>query len=109
MQPDACSVDSLSAFPFLAMDLQSLKAELPTYFAQATDVDPSIDPLEWWKQHASSLPNWASAACKVFLVQPPSATSERVFFLLRASFGEQQDSTLQDYVETSLMLQYNSQ
>ena len=88
MQPDACSFDSLSAFSFLAIGLQSWKAQLPTYLAKAADVDPFIDLLEWWKQHASSLPNWASAPCKVFLVQPSSATSEPVFSLLRESFGE---------------------
>ena len=55
------------------------------------------------------LPNWASAARKVLLVQPSSAASERVFSLLKASFQEQQDGTLQDYLEASLMLQYNGQ
>ena len=45
--------------------------------------------------------NWAIAASKVLLVQPSSAASERVFSLLKASFGEQQDSALQDYIEAS--------
>ncbi len=40
-------------------------------------------------------------------MQPSSAASERVFSILKASFEEQQDSALQDYVEASLMLQYN--
>ena len=35
------------------------------------------------------------------------AASERVFSLLKASFSDQQELTLQDYVEASLMLQYN--
>ncbi len=63
--------------------------------------------LKWWKQNAPELPYWADAAQKVLLVQPSSAASERVFSLLKASFNEQQDSTLQDYLESSLMLQYN--
>lgn len=82
MQPDASSVDFLSAFPFLAKDLQSLKTELPTYLPHAVDVDPSIDPLEWWKQHASSLPNWASDACKVLYSHPQP--HQKVPPLLRA-------------------------
>ena len=41
------------------------------------------------------------------IVQPSSAASERVFSLLKASFNEQQDSALQDCLESSLMLQYN--
>ena len=36
-----------------------------------------------------------------------TATSERVFSLLKASFGPQQDCSLQDYIESSLMLQFN--
>jgi len=40
-------------------------------------------------------------------VQPSSASSERVFSLFNNSFGPQQNSALQDYIETSLMLQYN--
>ena len=58
--------------------------------------------------YATDLPIWSSAAKQIFLVQPSSAASERVFSLLKAaSFKDQQESSLQDYVETSLMLQYN--
>ena len=38
----------------------------------------------------------------------PSAASERIFSLERNSFGERQNSSLQDYIEASLMLQYNN-
>ena len=100
MQPDATAVDSLSAFPFLVDATSGLKAELPTYLAKAADVR---------KANATELPCWSAAARKVLLVQPSSAASERVFSLLKASFGDQQDSTLQDYIEASLMLQYNKQ
>ena len=37
----------------------------------------------------------------VFLLQPSSAAAERVFSILKASFGERQDLALQDYIETS--------
>ena len=43
----------------------------------------------------------------VLLMQPSSAAAERVFSLLKNSFGEQQDNSLQDYIECSMMLQYN--
>ena len=43
----------------------------------------------------------------MILVQPSSAAAEKVFSLLKASFNERQDGALQDYIETSLMLQYN--
>ena len=109
MKPDCAAVDSLSAFPFLEnTTLVSLKSELPQYMSAAEDVDPTYSPLEFWKNHELSLPAWATAARKVLLVQPSSAASERVFSLLKNSFGDQQQCALQDYIETSLMLQYNN-
>ena len=78
------------------------------YIALAKDIDPSYDPLLFWKTHETNLPNWSKAAKSVLLVQPSSAASERIFSLLRNSFGERQNSSLQDYIEASLMLQYNN-
>ena len=40
--------------------------------------------------------------------QPSSAVAEHAFSLLKASFHEQQDNSLQDYIESSLMLHFNS-
>ena len=40
-------------------------------------------------------------------MQPSSAAAERVFSLLKASFSDQQDSTLQNYLESSITLQHN--
>ena len=37
-----------------------------------------------------------------------AAACERAFSLLKASFGPQQDMTLQDYIQTSVMLQFNT-
>jgi len=65
-----------------------------------------FDPLDWWKNNSSVLPNWSTIA-KVMLIQPSSAAAKRVFSLLKASFGEQQEACLQDYIEASLMLQFN--
>ena len=109
IQPDADAINALKSFSFLNSKtvLDGLKEELPSYLAKVTDIDPSIDILQWWNQNESALPCWAAAARKVLLVQPSSAASERVFSLLKASFNPQQQSSLQDYIETSLMLQYN--
>ena len=111
MQPDANSIDGLVAFPFLNDQdtLLLLKKELPDYIAKATDVSAEMDPLEWWSRQEENLPHWSAAVRKVVLVQPSSAAAERVFSLLKATFSDQQDSTLQDYLETSLMLQYNKE
>ena len=94
------------SFFHAAKELEGLKAELPTYLAEATDVAPNLSCLDWWNQSKTSLPHWSATALSVLLVQPSSATSERVFSLLNSCFNDQQQSSLQDYVETSVMLQY---
>ena len=86
-----------------------LKAELATYLSKAEDVNASVDLLDWWKNAQIDLPTWSSAAMKVLLVQPSSASAERVFSLLNSSFNEQQLNSLEDYVESSIMLQYNKE
>ena len=107
LEPTLAMVDVLTVFPFLKEKLLGLKHELPLYLSTTVDLAESVDCLEWWKIHATELPMWSDAAQSVLLVQPSSAASERVFSLLNSSFKDQQDHSLQDYVETSLMLQYN--
>ena len=108
MKPDFSAVDSLSVFPFLdSTALGNLKLELPQYIAASEDTDPNYSPAEFWRAHELYLPSWATTAKKVILVQPSSAACERVFSLLNNSFNAQQDSSLQDYIETSVMMQYN--
>ena len=41
------------------------------------------------------------------LVQPSSAAAERIFSILSNSFTDRQEHALRDYIETSVMLQYN--
>ena len=109
MNVNTQSVDSLAVFPFFdPLQLQHLKAELPNYIAACEDIDPSQDTLTFWRNHKSSLPNWSAAASKVAVLQPSSAAAERVFSLLKQSFSEAQNATLQDIIETSVMLQYNN-
>ena len=108
MQPSATDIDVVRAFPFVDSEcVVALQAELPTYLALAADVSSDINPLKWWKDHHEELPKWSSAALKVFLVQPSSTAVERVFSLLKNSFGEQQQSSLNDLVTATLMVQYN--
>ena len=63
--------------------------------------------VKWWQDHTSSLPHWSQAVKKVLLVQPSSAAVERVFSLLNSVFGDQQQHALRDYLECTVMLQYN--
>ena len=106
MLPTASNVDELSYFPLSTM-LSNLKAELPSYVAKVDGVDPSFCRLRWWKNNCTSLPHWSALARQILLVQPSFAAAERVFSLLTNSFGDQQTNALQDYIETSIMLQYN--
>ena len=43
----------------------------------------------------------------VFAISPNSASSERVFALLKNLFGDDAMSALADYVQAGLMLNYN--
>ena len=105
MQPTAAETDQLKSLPFLgnAHVLHNLKAELSSYLAAASSATASINTLEWWASHHEA--HWAAAVQVVSLVQPSSAAVERIFSILKYSFGPQQDNSLQDYVQSSLMLQ----
>ena len=52
----------------------------------------------------TDLPHWSSVVKDIVLVQPSSAAAESVFSILKLSFGPQQDRSLQDYVQSSIML-----
>lgn len=108
LKPTVESVDELRLFPFLDKDstIAALKLELAAYRAAAEGVN-EVDPLIWWQKHTDELPHWSSAVAKVLLVQPSSSAVERVFSLLQQTFSHQQDSSLEDYIEASVMKQYN--
>ncbi|KAK3233173.1 hypothetical protein CYMTET_56513 [Cymbomonas tetramitiformis] len=117
---DACWVQRLAAIVPLARHaggklVAELEGELPEYMAAAAgfscdnnDVAAFTDAvLGWWRKHAGKLPKWGQAARIVFSLSPNSCACERVFSLLKNMFGENQDSTLADYLQSALMLRYN--
>ena len=109
LTPAAEDLDVLKSLPFLAPnDLESLKSELHIYSAAVEDISTSINPLEWWMSHQDKLPNWAFNFQKVVTIQSASAAVESVFSLLSNSFSQNQTSSLEDYVQLSIMLQYNT-
>ena len=57
--------------------------------------------------HVQPLLKWNLGFSNVIQVQPSSAAVERVFSVLKKHFTQYQNSSLQDYVETSLMLEFN--
>eukprot|EP00734_Pompholyxophrys_sp_LG126_P000245 Pompholyxophrys_sp_v1_NODE_68_length_2521_cov_1.980130.p1 type:complete len:374 gc:universal NODE_68_length_2521_cov_1.980130:1353-232(-) len=91
-----------------ATDVPFMIIEIPAFLASAEDVSPDIDLQKWWKDHSQTLQYWAKAARILFLIQPSSAASERVFSLLNRTFRVEQTLVLEDYVEISLQLQYNN-
>ena len=106
--PTASHMDDLASFPFVTSAvLSDLKAELPSYVAKADGFDSTFAVSGGRKINSTTLPHWSALACQVLLVQPSSAAEERVFSLPANSFGDQQTNALQDYVKTSIMLQYN--
>ena len=105
LRPTVADIDNLRVFPFLDSQpmIDGLKVELPAYLAAAEDVSTEIEPVAWWKSHSTELPKWADAFRYIVLVQPSSATGERVFSILQG-FTAQQQSSLEDYIELSVML-----
>ena len=105
------NVRSLRIFPFLDSDrtIEALQAELPAYIAAAdgTDITEDDKKVRWWSLRQNDLPAWADAVRKVLLIQPSSAASERAFSLLACCLSSTQQSALEDYVESSVMLSYS--
>lgn len=106
IQPAASDINTLTTIPFFNYPLviSGLKEELPAYLARAADVSMTTDVAGWWRKNNELLPNWSAAAKKALLMQPSSASSERVFSLLH-----EHDSAPEDYAEASVILQYNKQ
>ena len=108
LKPTSSDLSSLSAFPcFDSEAIEGIKSELPTYLAATEGVAPQFDPCEWWKYRSADIPMWARSSQKIALIQPSSAAEERVFSLLQSSFGKQQEQSLEDYIQLSVMMQYN--
>ena len=107
-KPECTALSSLLASSFITESLlAALKEEFPQYVALAEDVSPDYNIIRFWKTYSDAIPNWGKAASKVFLAQPTSAAAERVFSIMNNTFGDQQNSSLEDYVEASVIMQYN--
>ena len=73
-----------------------------------SDVDAfTATVLQFWRTDGTKMPAWRKAARIIFAIPPTSAASERVFSLLEAMFGKDQESSLSDLIQAALMLRYN--
>ncbi|PFX25303.1 hypothetical protein AWC38_SpisGene10087 [Stylophora pistillata] len=89
LRPTAVSVQDLKQFSFITdAEVVQLVEELPNYLATADGaaIETEEDKVHWWATHAAALPNWSAAVKKILLVQPSSASAERVFSLLQNAF-----------------------
>ena len=107
----AASLLELRNFSSLDNDavITGLSDELPRYLASAdgTQTETEDEKVQWWARYEASLPNWSSVVKKILLVQPSSASAERVFSIMKNFFTDQQENALEETVEASVMLCYN--
>jgi len=106
----------LSLFPFFsAAEVQLLVNHWPGYLVYVNGHPPVLGdqgevPYEAWWTAAGRAGHlvWFEAAQKVMILTPSSAAAERVFSMLKALIGDnQQANALEDYQQTSIMLHYN--
>ena len=111
LHPNAASLAELRKFSFLNNDatIDGLVNELPCYLAAAdgTVIEEEEEKVQWWARHARTLPNRSAVVRKLLLVQPTSASAERVFSLMNHFFTHLQENALEETVEVSVMLRYN--
>jgi len=94
----------------LLPDLRPLEAKLVKELAMYQLIvigSQESQLLSFWQLHKRELPAWYSCFQRIALLQPSSASAERVFSQLRNAFGDQQESTLEDYKEASIMMRFN--
>ena len=111
-----CRVPPVRKKNILNGSAAALKAEVEAYRVAARSA-PAIDHrdvkafteavLEFWRKSGNNMPVWRKAARIVLAIPPTSEASERVFSLLEAMFGKDQDASLSDLIQGSLMLRYN--
>ena len=58
--------------------------------------------------YVDTLPHWAGVVKNLSVIQPSSASAERVFSLLHNAFNDQQVIPVEDYLEASFMIRYNN-
>jgi hypothetical protein len=111
-EPDAVEAQ-LKHLPFFNdAKIAALMRQLSAYRATAIgeNLDDSVDREAWWAGKAATrgIDEWYSGATKIMVCQPSSAAAERVFSMLKAVMGEQQQANaLEDYQEATMLARYN--
>ena len=93
---------------------EGFKKELPLYLALAAAFNPEGEILSdtrgrmFWAVCGRRIPRWKRVALLISVAVPSSGCAERVFRILRLTFGKDSLSALRDYVKASLMWQVSS-
>jgi hypothetical protein len=96
-----------------AADIPGLREELPRYIESAihlADIEAVDEVREaefYWQRHYAVFPYIAKVVRFAYTYATSSAAAERVFSVLKNSFGREQKEALEDYVSLSVMLQMN--
>lgn len=99
--------------------LTKMGEEIPGFYTalQAVDVNTfnrddvqgfTTAVLDWWRTEGKCVPHWQTAARIMFAIPPSSAAAERVFSILANSFGPQRSRALNDLLEGTILVSYNS-
>ena len=91
-----------------SMMMQLLMALVTSFHVPWWLLTAEEEKVQWWARHARTLPNWSAVVRKLLLVQPSSASAERVFSLMNHFFTHLQENALEETVEASVMLRYNN-
>jgi len=96
-----------------AADIPGLREELPRYIESAVQLPDTeaVDEVQhaemYWRGHYAVFPCVAKVVRLAYTYATSSAAAERVFSILKASFGRGQKEALGDYVSLSVMSQMN--
>ena len=102
LRPTPADIDFLNAFGFMIL-LEDLKMSCPLIWQQSKMFHQRLMQLTGGRVMKVKF----QVGQLIILVQPSSAAAERVFSTLQNSFSQEQNSSLEDYFSTSIMLQYN--
>ena len=92
----------------LEWDLPLLLATAHGFTADHGSVDDFTESVPGrYRNPSGEIGAWAEASLIAFSFTPSSAAAERVFSLLEAFFGSNQDMTLADFIQGSMMIRYN--
>jgi hypothetical protein len=81
-----------------------LKDEITEYFS--LPLLPVEDPLEWWRQHQTSLPKLARMAFDILSIPATSCEVERVFSQSKLTISTQRCRLMDQTIEQLVCLKY---